>query len=52
MVRYRRGDYLFRQNDPVHGLYRLETGLVRLVYLTPRGRMVTLRLGAAGRVLR
>ncbi len=48
MVRYRRGDYLFRQNDPVHGLYRLETGLVRLVYLTPRGRMVTLRLVLPG----
>jgi CRP/FNR family transcriptional regulator, LitR-dependent transcriptional activator len=47
-VRYNRGAYLFRQNDPVFHLYRVETGLVRLGQVTPRGRLITLRLVLPG----
>ncbi|GAA4017468.1 transcriptional regulator LdrP [Deinococcus rubellus] len=46
--RYSRGTYLFRQHDPVQGLYRIETGLIRLSQLTPRGRLMTLRLVLPG----
>ncbi len=47
-LRYPRGAYLFRQADPARLLYRVETGLVRLAQLTPRGRLITLRLVLPG----
>ena len=47
-VRYNRGSFLFRQNDPVQRLYHVETGLVRLSHATPRGRLITLRLVLPG----
>ncbi|WP_420596443.1 Crp/Fnr family transcriptional regulator [Deinococcus sp.] len=47
-VRFTRGSYLFRQHDPAQQLYHIETGLVRLALLTPRGRLITLRLVLPG----
>ncbi|AWN23529.1 Crp/Fnr family transcriptional regulator [Deinococcus irradiatisoli] len=47
-LRYPRGAYLFRQTDPARLLYRVETGLVRLAQLTPRGRLITLRMVLPG----
>lgn len=47
-LRYARGSYIFRQYDPVQGLYRVDTGLVRLAQVTSRGRLLTLRLVQPG----
>lgn len=42
-VRYQRGQYVYRQGEGSRGLFRADTGLVRLVQLTPRGRTLTVR---------
>ncbi|AZI42086.1 Crp/Fnr family transcriptional regulator [Deinococcus psychrotolerans] len=47
-LRYARSSYIFRQYDPVMGLYRVETGLIRLGQVTSRGRLLTLRLVQPG----
>ncbi|ABF45714.1 transcriptional regulator, Crp/Fnr family [Deinococcus geothermalis DSM 11300] len=39
----RRGDTLYHVGDPASSLYRLESGLLRAVRLTPQGRTLTVR---------
>ncbi|GAA5531981.1 cyclic nucleotide-binding domain-containing protein [Deinococcus metallilatus] len=39
----RRGDTLYYAGDPAPSLYRLDSGLLRAVRLTPQGRTLTLR---------
>lgn len=39
----RRGDTLYHAGDPAPNLYRLESGLLRAVRLTPQGRTLTVR---------
>lgn len=46
--RYAKGTYLFRRDDPAAHLFRIETGLVRLIQETSRGRSMTLRLVLPG----
>lgn len=42
-LRYQRGQFVYRQGEGGGGLFRADTGLVRLVQLTPRGRTLTVR---------
>lgn len=42
-VRYRRGQTVYHEGDPAMSLYRVETGLIRIARLTPRGRVLTVR---------
>ncbi|HWG84333.1 MAG TPA: cyclic nucleotide-binding domain-containing protein [Deinococcales bacterium] len=42
-VRYRRGQTVYHEGDPAMSLYRVESGLVRVAKLTPRGRVLTVR---------
>lgn len=42
-VRYHRGQTVYYEGDPAQALYRVETGLVRVTKLTPRGRLLTVR---------
>lgn len=42
-TRYARGDVIYRQGEPTLRLYRAETGMVRLLRTTSRGRTVTVR---------
>lgn len=42
-MRYRRGQTVYYEGDPAHSLYRVESGLVRIAKLTPKGRVLTVR---------
>lgn len=42
-TRYARGDVIYRQGEHTGRLYRAETGMVRLLRTTSRGRTVTVR---------
>lgn len=42
-LRYQRGQFVYRQGEGGGSLFRADTGLVRLVQLTPRGRTLTVR---------
>jgi len=42
-VRYGRGQSVYEQGSSSSALYRSETGLLRLVKVTPRGRTLTVR---------
>lgn len=41
--RYQRGEVIYRQGEAAGGVYRAETGFVRLARTTGRGRVITLR---------
>ncbi|MFC4452653.1 Crp/Fnr family transcriptional regulator [Deinococcus sonorensis] len=41
--RFRRGEWVFQQGDPAPVFYQAETGLVRLMQSTLRGRTLTVR---------
>ncbi|GGM91946.1 transcriptional regulator LdrP [Thermus composti] len=43
MKRYARKEAIYLAGEPAHTLYRLESGLVRIVELLPDGRTLTLR---------
>ena len=41
--RYQRGEVIYRQGEAAGSIYRAETGFVRLVKTTGKGRVITLR---------
>ncbi len=42
-MRYRRGQTVYYEGDPALSLFRVESGLVRIAKLTPKGRVLTVR---------
>jgi CRP/FNR family transcriptional regulator, LitR-dependent transcriptional activator len=42
-MRYRRGQTVYYEGDPALSLFRVESGLIRIAKLTPRGRVLTVR---------
>jgi CRP/FNR family transcriptional regulator, LitR-dependent transcriptional activator len=42
-MRYRRGQTVYYEGDPALSMFRVESGLVRIAKLTPRGRVLTVR---------
>lgn len=42
-VRYRRGQTVYYEGDPAQSLYLVESGLIRITKLTPKGRVLTVR---------
>lgn len=42
-MRYRRGQTVYYEGDPALSLFRVETGLIRIAKLTPKGRVLTVR---------
>jgi CRP/FNR family transcriptional regulator, LitR-dependent transcriptional activator len=42
-IRYRRGQTVYFEGDPALSLFKVETGLVRIAKLTPKGRVLTVR---------
>ncbi len=42
-MRYRRGQTVYFEGDPALSLFKVETGLVRIAKLTPKGRVLTVR---------
>jgi CRP/FNR family transcriptional regulator, LitR-dependent transcriptional activator len=42
-VRFNRGQMIYSQGSPTKTVYRIETGLLRLVKVTPKGRVITVR---------
>ena len=49
--RFASRETLFRQGDPVHGLFLIRTGTVKLSQLGPDGNEVVMRLARPGRVI-
>ncbi len=42
-MRYRRGQTVYYEGDPALSMFRVESGLVRIAKLTPKGRVLTVR---------
>ena len=42
-MRYRRGQTVYYEGDPALSLFRVESGLIRIAKLTPKGRVLTVR---------
>ena len=42
-MRYRRGQTVYYEGDPALSLFRVESGLIRITKLTPKGRVLTVR---------
>ncbi|MFD1031611.1 Crp/Fnr family transcriptional regulator [Metaplanococcus flavidus] len=42
--KYEKGSYLFREGDPIRGIYLLKAGKVQIGKVTPEGRELTLKL--------
>lgn len=42
-MRYRRGQTVYYEGDPALSLFKVESGLVRIAKLTPKGRVLTVR---------
>lgn len=42
--RFAKGSYLFREGDPIRGIYLLKSGKVQIGKVTPEGRELTLKL--------
>jgi CRP/FNR family transcriptional regulator, LitR-dependent transcriptional activator len=42
-IRFNRGQMIYSQGSPTKAVYRIETGLLRLVKVTPKGRVITVR---------
>lgn len=42
--RFAKGSYLFREGDPIKGIYLLKSGKVQIGKVTPEGRELTLKL--------
>lgn len=50
-VNLRKGDYLFKENDPSNGLYFVELGRVSVLITLPNGRTKRLRTMGSGTVI-
>lgn len=42
--KYEKGSYLFREGDPIRGIYLLKSGKVQIGKVTPEGRELTLKI--------
>ncbi|WP_432419954.1 Crp/Fnr family transcriptional regulator [Planococcus beigongshangi] len=42
--KYEKGSYLFREGDPIKGIYLLKSGKVQIGKVTPEGRELTLKI--------
>ncbi|OHX55223.1 Crp/Fnr family transcriptional regulator, partial [Planococcus salinarum] len=42
--KYEKGSYLFREGDPIRGIYLLRSGKVQIGKVTPEGRELTLKI--------
>jgi CRP/FNR family transcriptional regulator, LitR-dependent transcriptional activator len=42
-MRYRRGQTVYYEGDPALSMFRVESGLIRIAKLTPKGRVLTVR---------
>ncbi|WP_422124736.1 Crp/Fnr family transcriptional regulator [Planococcus sp. X10-3] len=49
--KYEKGSHLFREGDPIRGIYLLKSGKVQIGKVTPEGRELTLKLCGTGQLV-
>src|SRR5690606_30506022 len=49
--KYEKGSYLFREGDPIRGIYVLKSGKVQIGKVTPEGRELTLKICGTNQVV-